>query len=114
MRGDYQNKVNSSVSLATTVQKQLKPYARVSSLGQAVQLAKLKGCDKVFKEKRSGVDAGMIEMPRALSVSWPASCTARSRANLSGDSTMMGLLAASTQSRQISRQATPSSCEIVK
>jgi DNA invertase Pin-like site-specific DNA recombinase len=30
-------------------------YARVSSLGQdlTVQLAKLKGCDKVFKEKRS-------------------------------------------------------------
>jgi DNA invertase Pin-like site-specific DNA recombinase len=35
-------------------------YARVSSLGQdlAVQLEKLKGCDKVFKEKKSGVDAG--------------------------------------------------------
>jgi DNA invertase Pin-like site-specific DNA recombinase len=35
-------------------------YARVSSLGQdlAVQLEKLKGCDKVFKEKRSGIDAG--------------------------------------------------------
>ena len=30
-------------------------YARVSSLGQdlAVQLEKLKGCDRVFKEKRS-------------------------------------------------------------
>ena len=35
-------------------------YARVSSVGQSldVQLEKLKGCDKVFKEKRSGVDAG--------------------------------------------------------
>ena len=35
-------------------------YARVSSLGQdlTVQLEKLSGCDKVFKEKRSGVDAG--------------------------------------------------------
>jgi DNA invertase Pin-like site-specific DNA recombinase len=35
-------------------------YTRVSSLGQdlAVQLEKLKGCDKIFKEKRSGVDAG--------------------------------------------------------
>jgi DNA invertase Pin-like site-specific DNA recombinase len=34
-------------------------YARVSSLGQdlTVQLEKLAGCDKVFKEKRSGVDA---------------------------------------------------------
>jgi DNA invertase Pin-like site-specific DNA recombinase len=33
-------------------------YARVSSTGQdlGVQLGKLKGCDKVFKEKRSGVD----------------------------------------------------------
>jgi hypothetical protein len=35
-------------------------YARVSSLGQdlTVQLEKLAGCDKVFKEKQSGVDAG--------------------------------------------------------
>ena len=35
-------------------------YARVSSTGQdlAVQLEKLAGCDKVFKEKRSGVDTG--------------------------------------------------------
>ena len=35
-------------------------YARVSSTGQhlGVQLEKLKGCDKVFKEKRSGVDVG--------------------------------------------------------
>ena len=35
-------------------------YARVSSVGQSldVQLEKLKGCDKVFKEKRSGVDTG--------------------------------------------------------
>src|SRR5215813_7935243 len=39
-------------------------YARVSSLGQdlAVQLEKLKGCDKVFREKRSGVDAGRPEL----------------------------------------------------
>src|SRR4026208_2132856 len=35
-------------------------YARVSSLGQdvTVQLGKLSDCDKLFKEKRSGVDAG--------------------------------------------------------
>src|SRR5690349_17826465 len=35
-------------------------YARVSSLGQdlTVQLEKLAHCDKLFKEKRSGVDAG--------------------------------------------------------
>ena len=35
-------------------------YARVSSVGQSldVQLEKLKGCDKVFKEKRSGLDTG--------------------------------------------------------
>ena len=35
-------------------------YARVSSLGQdlAIQVEKLAGCDKLFKEKRSGVDAG--------------------------------------------------------
>jgi DNA invertase Pin-like site-specific DNA recombinase len=39
-------------------------YARVSSTGQdlGVQLDKLKGCDKVFKEKRSGVDAGRPEL----------------------------------------------------
>ena len=43
-------------------------YARVSSLGQelAVQLAKLKGCAKVFKEKRSGVDAGRPELKACL------------------------------------------------
>ena len=43
-------------------------YARVSSLGQdvAVQLAKLEGCDKVFKEKRSGVDAGRPELKACL------------------------------------------------
>jgi DNA invertase Pin-like site-specific DNA recombinase len=43
-------------------------YARVSSLGQdlAIQLKKLKGCDKVFKEKRSGVDAGRPELKACL------------------------------------------------
>ena len=43
-------------------------YARVSSLGQdlAVQLEKLKGCDKIFKEKRSGIDAGRPELKACL------------------------------------------------
>lgn len=45
-------------------------YARVSSTGQDldVQLEKLEGagCDKVFKEKRSGVDAGRPELKRCL------------------------------------------------
>jgi DNA invertase Pin-like site-specific DNA recombinase len=45
-------------------------YARVSSTGQdlAVQLDKLEsaGCNKVFKEKRSGVDAGRPELKRCL------------------------------------------------
>jgi DNA invertase Pin-like site-specific DNA recombinase len=43
-------------------------YARVSSTGQelGVQLEKLAGCDKVFKEKRSGVDAGRPELRRCL------------------------------------------------
>jgi DNA invertase Pin-like site-specific DNA recombinase len=43
-------------------------YARVSSTGQdlGVQLEKLKGCDRVFKEKRSGVDAGRPELKRCL------------------------------------------------
>ena len=45
-------------------------YARVSSNGQdlAVQLDKLDraGCDKVFNEKRSGVDAGRPELKRCL------------------------------------------------
>jgi DNA invertase Pin-like site-specific DNA recombinase len=43
-------------------------YARVSSTGQDldVQLEKLKACDKVFKEKRSGVDAGRPELKRCL------------------------------------------------
>ena len=36
-------------------------YARVSSAGQdlGVQLEKLKGCAKVFKEKRSGLMQGV-------------------------------------------------------
>ena len=45
-------------------------YARVSSTGQdlAVQLEKLEvaGCDKIFREKRSGVDAGRPELKRCL------------------------------------------------
>jgi len=45
-------------------------YARVSSIGQdlGVQLEKLEkaGCHKVFKEKRSGVDAGRPELKRCL------------------------------------------------
>ena len=43
-------------------------YARVSSTGQdlTVQLERLSGCDKVFKEKRSGVDAGRPELKRCL------------------------------------------------
>jgi DNA invertase Pin-like site-specific DNA recombinase len=43
-------------------------YARVSSVGQRldVQLEKLKGCDKVFKEKRSGVDAGRPALKQCL------------------------------------------------
>ena len=45
-------------------------YARVSSTGQdlAVQLEKLEkaGCDKLFKEKRSGIDAGRPELKRCL------------------------------------------------
>jgi DNA invertase Pin-like site-specific DNA recombinase len=43
-------------------------YARVSSTGQdlGVQLEKLQGCGRVFKEKRSGVDAGRPELRRCL------------------------------------------------
>lgn len=45
-------------------------YARVSSTGQdlAVQLEKLQsaGCEKIFREKRSGVDAGRPELKRCL------------------------------------------------
>ena len=45
-------------------------YARVSSTGQdlGVQLEKLEvaGCEKVFKEKRSGVDAGRPQLKRCL------------------------------------------------
>ena len=40
----------------------------MSSTGQdlGVQLDNLKGCDKIFKEKRSGVDAGRPELKRCL------------------------------------------------
>src|SRR5665811_92256 len=45
-------------------------YARVSSTGQdlTVQLERLEaaGCEKIFKEKRSGVDAGRPELKRCL------------------------------------------------
>jgi len=45
-------------------------YARVSTTGQdlAVQLVKLQAarCDKIFKEKRSGVDAGRPDLKRCL------------------------------------------------
>ena len=43
-------------------------YARVSSVGQSldVQLEKLKSCHKVFKEKRSGVDAGRPALKQCL------------------------------------------------
>jgi len=45
-------------------------YARVSSTGQdlSVQLEKLEGvgCCKIFKEKRSGMDAGRPELKRCL------------------------------------------------
>ena len=45
-------------------------YARVSSTGtgSTVQLEKLEGagCDKIFKEKRSGIDAGRPELKRCL------------------------------------------------
>src|SRR4026208_2539986 len=43
-------------------------YARVSSTGQdlSVQLEKLAGCDKLFKEKRSGMDTSRPELKRRL------------------------------------------------
>ena len=43
-------------------------YARVSSVGQSldVQLEKMNGCDKLFQEKRSGVDTGRPALKRCL------------------------------------------------
>ena len=43
-------------------------YARVSSIGQSldVQLEKLKGCDRIFKEKRSGVDTTRPALKQCL------------------------------------------------
>ena len=43
-------------------------YARVSSVGQSldVQLEKLKGCERVFKEKRSGIDTGRPALKQCL------------------------------------------------
>jgi DNA invertase Pin-like site-specific DNA recombinase len=45
-------------------------YARVRSTGRdlAAQLAKLEaaGCNKLFKEKHSGIDAGRPELKRCL------------------------------------------------
>lgn len=43
-------------------------YARVSSVGQSldVQLEKLKHCDRVFKEKRSGLDRGRPALKQCL------------------------------------------------
>ena len=43
-------------------------YARVSSVGQSldVQLDKLAGCDKIFEEKQSGVDAKRLRLRDCL------------------------------------------------
>lgn len=43
-------------------------YARVSSLGQSlnVQLDRLKDCDKIFQEKKSGLDTARHELKNAL------------------------------------------------
>jgi DNA invertase Pin-like site-specific DNA recombinase len=43
-------------------------YARVSSIGQSldVQIEKLRDCDKVFQEKRSGIDTGRPALKRCL------------------------------------------------
>jgi len=43
-------------------------YARVSSTGQKLetQLEKLKNCEKIFQEKRSGVDRSRPELRRCL------------------------------------------------
>lgn len=43
-------------------------YARVSSLGQSlnVQLDKLKDCDKIFQEKKSGLDGTRNQLKNAL------------------------------------------------
>lgn len=43
-------------------------YARVSSLGQSldIQIDKLKDCDKIFQEKRSGIDNARSELKNAL------------------------------------------------
>jgi DNA invertase Pin-like site-specific DNA recombinase len=43
-------------------------YARVSSVGQSldVQLEKLKTCDRVFREKRSGLDRGRPALKQCL------------------------------------------------
>lgn len=43
-------------------------YARVSSVGQSldIQLEKLKCCDKIFSEKKSGVDSTRSELAKAL------------------------------------------------
>ena len=52
--------VRTSLKLIGTIMNQTIGYARVSSIGQSleVQLDKLKDCDKVFKEKRSGTQTG--------------------------------------------------------
>ena len=43
-------------------------YARVSSVGRSldVQLEKLKGCERLFKEKRSGIDTGRPALRQCL------------------------------------------------
>ena len=52
--------VRTSLKLIGTIMNQTIGYARVSSIGQSleVQLDKLKDCDKVLKEKRSGTQTG--------------------------------------------------------
>jgi DNA invertase Pin-like site-specific DNA recombinase len=56
-----------AATIATTAMATV-GYGRVSSVGQSldVQIEKLRNCDKVFQEKRSGVDTGRPALKRCL------------------------------------------------
>ena len=94
-------------------------YARVSTTGQdlSVQLEKLDsaGCEKVFQEKRSGVDAGRPALKRCLEYLREGDTLlvtkidrlARSTADLYGIVQIRAWLSGSSMTRRSIRQRAP-------
>src|SRR5262249_22391047 len=75
--------------LAITCRLELRNQRRLLELAMAPSTWRTRTAVGVSSRKWSGADTVTNAMPMPLRKSWPASCTARSRANRSGDSTRM-------------------------